>query len=146
VNSYTSKWRKKNNEYYKQYRKEHYKKNSDKIHLYDKKRNPLRHLKLKTEIMEAYGGPACMWCGDEDIISLTIDHINNDGARHRREIKSKTIYKWLKKNNFPAGFQVLCCNCNHCKQYNHGILPPWRKDINRKPKILMFSLSEYARK
>lgn len=57
---------------------------------------------------------------------LTIDHIDNDGGKHRREIKSLYIYPWIKKNNFPAGFQVLCFSCNHGKQLNGGTrCPAW---------------------
>ena len=33
------------------------------------------------------------------------------------------IYIWLKNNNFPEGFQVLCFNCNCGKARNKGICP-----------------------
>lgn len=47
------------------------------------------------------------------------------GARHLKSIKNIGfgIYDWLIKNNFPSGFQVLCCNCNYGKNSNHGICP-----------------------
>jgi hypothetical protein len=51
---------------------------------------------------------------------LTIDHIENNGAEHRRQQrngqnKGHDIYAWLRKNNYPEGFQVLCYNCNCAK-------------------------------
>lgn len=53
---------------------------------------------------------------------LTIDHVNNDGAKHRREVIGVKggIYRWLIKNGFPEGFQVLCWNCNCAKEKYGG--------------------------
>jgi hypothetical protein len=49
-----------------------------------------------------------------------IRHINNDGAAHRKKINGHNhggvdMGSWLKRNNYPEGFQVLCVNCNHAK-------------------------------
>lgn len=77
---------------------------------------------IRAEIVEAYGSE-CACCGESEARFLTIDHINNDGAKHRREIGA-AIYLWLKKNGFPKnGFQLLCCNCNFGRQFNGGICP-----------------------
>jgi hypothetical protein len=59
-------------------------------------------------------------CPVTDIDMLTIDHINNDGADHRRGIHGGNkaghgTYRWLIKNDFPPGFQVLCFNHNFKK-------------------------------
>jgi len=57
---------------------------------------------------------------------LSIDHINNDGHKHRRENNIRTgeqMYRWLAKNNFPPGFQVLCMNCQWGKRNNNGVCP-----------------------
>lgn len=75
--------------------------------------------------IQHYGGK-CQYCGEIEEIFLTIDHINNDGAKHRLEVnKSKragsTTYAWLRRNNYPDGFQVLCYNCN-CTKTTHGEL------------------------
>lgn len=80
---------------------------------------------LKIEVMEAYGGVFCACCGDDILSGLTIDHINNDGAEHRREIFGGTrgggqMYSWLKQQGFPDGFQVLCYTCNLSKHRNGG--------------------------
>jgi len=65
-------------------------------------------------------GIGCAYCGENLEAFLTIDHINNDGAKHRKELVGKScggvdIGSWLRKNSYPKGFQVLCVNCNHAK-------------------------------
>jgi hypothetical protein len=72
---------------------------------------------LKAETMQAYGGK-CTCCGETILDFLTIDHIENDGAKKRKEEKcglGGTLYRWLKRNNYPKDFQVLCFNCNFSK-------------------------------
>jgi hypothetical protein len=78
--------------------------------------------KRKDEVYNAYGGYICKCCGETDAIFLTIDHVNNDGYLHRKQFKTD-IYSWLRTNGYPAGFQVLCWNCNRAKHYNDGICP-----------------------
>lgn len=74
-----------------------------------------RHLKLKLRVMAAYGG-LCACCGDTFVGRLTIDHVNNDGAVHRRTLKSQaSMYQHLVNEGFPSGFQVLCASCNLAK-------------------------------
>lgn len=71
--------------------------------------------KLKAEVVSAYGG-ACACCGERTPEFLAVDHIHNDGAAHRREVKSGSLYGWLKRNGFPKDrFQLLCHNCNAAK-------------------------------
>jgi hypothetical protein len=49
---------------------------------------------------------------------LAIDHIDGGGEKHRRTISDGkrlcglSFYLWLKRNNWPSGFRVLCHNCN----------------------------------
>lgn len=90
---------------------------------------------LKDEVFAAYGGPKCACCGEDTPKFLTLDHINNDGNVHRREIGrgsnrvgSCLLFKNLKDNNFPPGFQVLCYNCNMGKARNGGICPHKEKE------------------
>lgn len=73
---------------------------------------------LKNKIIENYGGK-CKCCGESNIAFLSIDHINNDGAKHRKKIgKGASFYFWLKRNNYPKNnFQVLCYNCNCAKGF-----------------------------
>ncbi len=70
----------------------------------------------------AYGGAICRCCGEEELAFLAIDHIEENGAVHRREVHgSRALYTWLIKNKFPPGFQILCHNCNYAK--SHGGCP-----------------------
>jgi hypothetical protein len=70
--------------------------------------------KLRDDVFNAYGGPKCKCCREEHIEFLTIDHIDGGGAEHRRKIGKATqqVYLYLRRNNYPSGFQVLCMNCN----------------------------------
>ena len=89
---------------------------------------------VKLAAFNKYGGVICKCCGETEPLLLTIDHINEDGASHRRAIFGYTekrkgrgtggnMYRWLKSHNYPEGFQVLCFNCNAGKHLNHGICP-----------------------
>lgn len=66
----------------------------------------------KETVIKHYGGE-CECCGETDHDILTVDHINGDGAEHRKEVPASQIHSWLIKNNFPPGFRLLCFNCNH---------------------------------
>ena len=82
-----------------------------------------KNRELKLEVYEAYGGATCKCCKETTECFLTIDHINNDGAEHRKQIGRTSILRWLKQNNYPDGFQVLCFNCNLGRRLNGGICP-----------------------
>lgn len=86
-----------------------------------------RAFQLKLATFDAYGGCICKCCEETEPMFLTIDHINEDGAAHRQSLGGKHMagkhfYNWLKKNNYPPGFQVLCFNCNFAKGH-FGICP-----------------------
>lgn len=74
-------------------------------------------------ILKYSPGGVCQCCGESDRRLLTIDHVNNDGAEHRKTVSSAHLVGWLRKNNFPEGFQVLCFNCNMGKSANGGVCP-----------------------
>lgn len=72
---------------------------------------------LKQEVLDNYG-KCCVFCKESEPLFLTIDHVEDNGAEHRRQEQITTgsnTYRWLKKNNFPEGFQVTCFNCNAAK-------------------------------
>ena len=80
---------------------------------YQKKYEYRRNLKFAA--MDAYGGRVCAGCGFDDAEVLEIDHVDGNGAAHRRELNCSAghqFYQWLKKQNFPPGFRVLCPTCN----------------------------------
>lgn len=72
-----------------------------------------------------YGGPEpkCACCLESIERFLTFDHINNDGAKHRRENAYSDLAVWLRGNGWPDGYQVLCYNCNLGRAHNGGICP-----------------------
>jgi len=72
-----------------------------------------RHRKLKRDIIRVYGG-RCACCREQELIFLTIDHVAGGGNQHRKKLKvggGSKFYYWLRSNNYPLGFQVLCMNC-----------------------------------
>lgn len=82
-----------------------------------------RRNKIKNNVFEYYGNK-CKCCGETRRTFLTIDHINDDGASHRKIVKMKTgikltgihMYKWLCNNAFPKEYQILCWNCQYGKR------------------------------
>lgn len=93
-----------------------------------RKKNPVRHLdtvkryqkRVRDAVFAAYG-EVCVCCGETAREFLSIDHINGDGAAHRRELAkgrkggsgSINLYVFLKKSGFPKdNFRILCMNCN----------------------------------
>ena len=93
------------------------KNNRDKINQYN--------LLLKHTVIEKYGGK-CSCCGENQILFLTIDHINNDGNVERDNMKNYntlSFYMKLKREEIRDDIQVLCFNCNLGKSINNGICP-----------------------
>ena len=71
------------------------------------------HAKLKLKVLATYGGAVCIGCGETEICTLQVDHVAGGGNKHAKEIGGRgKMYKWLRDNNFPSGFRILCANCN----------------------------------
>lgn len=83
--------------------------------------------RIKVKAIEHYsqGTMACACCGEDELDFLCFDHVDNDGADHRRT-NSTPIYLYLHSRGFPAGYQILCYNCNCAKGF-FGICPHERK-------------------
>ena len=81
--------------------------------------------RAKDEVFAAYGGYKCSCCEEDIPEFLTLDHVNGDGAEHRRKIRQdgRGFYNWIIRNKFPPIFQVLCYNCNCGRQRNGGVCP-----------------------
>ncbi len=79
----------------------------------------------KVIVAEHYGG-RCEMCGIDDPEVMTVDHIWDDGAKHREEVPASSINQWLISNDFPPGFRLLCFNCNHKvhQAYREAGVPP----------------------
>lgn len=79
---------------------------------YSKKRKQHRD-QLRAKALEYYGG-ICNCCRESEPVFLAIDHLDGSGGSHRKLI-SNHIFRWLKNNDYPTGFQILCHNCNWAK-------------------------------
>lgn len=126
----------------KAYYKDYYQKKRDELkqkalaNYYANKSNPeyiekrrIRDNKESREIRKIcliyYGGnpPKCSCCGESIFDFLTIDHIQGNGTSHRKKVGRGTqFFYWLKRNNFPEGYKVLCYNCN-CAKGHLGFCP-----------------------
>lgn len=66
---------------------------------------------LRLLVITHYGGH-CQCCGESRLEFLAIDHIAGGGNKHLAVIGRGNLYRWLRDNDFPEGFRVLCHNCN----------------------------------
>lgn len=83
----------------------------------------LLHKQNRAIVIERMGG-MCECCGETETAFMEVDHINDDGKQQRLKHPGQaTIYWWLVKHNFPAGFRLLCSNCNRGRWRNGGICP-----------------------
>jgi hypothetical protein len=104
--------------------------------------------KMREEVIKGYGG-VCVWCGERDPRALEIDHVNNDGAKERKEINKRLtygrgLYGRLISAEFPPQYQLLCCSCNRVKCLYGGVLPKERFMLNGVVGAKIFSLSEMS--
>ena len=113
-------WKQEHKEHCQAYAKEWRKRNVNSQRLYHQR----WQTKVKTDVLGHYGSGklGCVKCGFTDIRALSIDHINGDGATHRKVIKmsGQRFYRWLKVNDYPKGYQTLCMNCQFIKAAEEG--------------------------
>ena len=75
----------------------------------------------RLDLVEAYGGK-CVECDIDDPDVLVLDHINDDGAEHRKRVGNQNVYTDLIKRGYPDEVQLLCANCNLRKERRrHGL-------------------------
>ncbi len=67
--------------------------------------------------------PSCACCGEDTLAFLTFEHIDGGGTQHRQSTGGGGFISWLRKHNYPPGFEVLCMNCNHGRRVNGGRCP-----------------------
>jgi hypothetical protein len=108
-------WKENNPDASKIWRKTYYEKHKEEI----AKRHSKQVDEIRLQVLRHYGGnkPKCACCGETIILFLSIDHINNNGNKQRKALSGSKhagtpFYRWLIKNNYPEGYQVLCMNCN----------------------------------
>ena len=76
---------------------------------------------LKNEVLGHYskGKTKCNCCGFDNPLALTMDHIQGrKDVKHRVDFQGKLLYYWLRRNDYPKDFQVLCIMCNLAKHDN----------------------------
>ena len=81
-----------------------------------------RRTAIHRAVYQHYGN-RCECCGETERVFLTIDHIDGNGAQHRRETGKMDIAYWLYMNGMPEGFRILCYNCNAGRYRNGGTCP-----------------------
>lgn len=92
-------------------------------------------LNKKLKVISHYGSE-CVCCKMDNPLILCIDHINENGSKHRQQLKQTTtvkgsgisFYRWVIKNNYPPDLQILCFNCNSAKHF-YGQCPHQLKTI-----------------
>ena len=94
----------------------------------ENKENRLKVLQYYSKHLSNSNIPCCNCCGEDSHIEfLTIDHIagkqemNTEPElkelKYTSKLSGTSLVIWIKKNNFPKGFQILCHNCNQTKGY-----------------------------
>ena len=98
--------------------KETDKKYREENHDHIKNKSKIRHSKKKKSIITHYGNgkTECVKCGYSDMRALSINHIQSNGAEHRKQIGRGSLYQWLLNHYLPDGFQTLCMNCQWIKR------------------------------
>jgi hypothetical protein len=117
----TRKWRQNNPEKVKDYRASHrtlflratqkYNTNNREKYLKGKQEH---HQRLKIEVLGHYSKNEriiCECCGEQHLEFLSLNHLKGGGNKQRKQI-GPHLYVWIKKHNYPVGFNVLCMNCN----------------------------------
>lgn len=87
-----------------------------------------KHHRNKLKVLKMYGGK-CEFCGINYYEVLTVDHIKNNGNKHRHSKRYKkygNIFRYLVDAPFrPDLYRILCYNCNSAKQ--HYNIEPGKK-------------------
>lgn len=91
----------------------------------------LHNTRLRREVLKQYASPLeCACCGESTEEFLALDHIDGGGAEKRRVRGSGyRYYAWLRRNNYPAGYRVLCHNCNQATSF--GRICPHKKYVEK---------------
>jgi len=123
----------------KEYMREYRIENKEKIRQKDRE----CHQRLKIEVLTHYGQGRlrCVRCGfDDDFHALSLDHIDGGGEEDRRKFGAGvSFFYYLRRNNYPTGFQTLCMNCQFIKAWenkefsNQSAVGYWEKPYENKP-------------
>ena len=85
---------------------------------YPEKYDALIHYTLRYDPSATEPYCRCTGCKTNVIELLVIDH-KKKRTKKEKGLAGKPLYEYLKKNNYPDGYQVLCFSCNFVKgQYD----------------------------
>ncbi len=73
-----------------------------------------RRREQRAQVMTALGSE-CQCCGETTPVFLTIDHVQNDGAKDRGLHRHLMISRIIKEGIPRERYQILCWNCNSAK-------------------------------
>ena len=105
----------------RRYRETHKESIREWYQLVGKQREARLRITIKAEVLTHYGAGkyGCVMCGESRPACLSIDHINGKGCQERKRFGVNRFgykfYLYLKKNNYPEGYQTLCMNCQFVK-------------------------------
>ena len=86
----------------------------------------LKILKHYSKLHSNSNIPCCNCCGENFHVDfLALDHIAGKRQmdlepelkklKYSSKLKGMNLHRWIIRNNFPDGFQILCTNCNFAK-------------------------------
>jgi hypothetical protein len=78
--------------------------------------------RLRAIVLQGYGA-RCACCGEDHPSFLNIDHIQRNGAEERKRFGQHSFLKYLRDNQFPSGYRILCWNCNLGREKHGGVCP-----------------------
>jgi len=73
-------------------------------------------------------GDKCNVCGELRVPTLSVDHVNGDGAAHRKTATGLKFYRDVISDD-DGRFQLLCMNCQWMKRHING--------ETKKPRLLL---------
>ena len=82
---------------------------------YPEKYDALIHYTLRYDLSATEPYCRCTGCKTNVIELLVIDH-KKKRTKEEKGLAGKPLYEYLKKNNYPDGYQVLCYSCNFVKE------------------------------
>jgi hypothetical protein len=89
-------------------------------------RRAAAHQRYRYEALAHYSAtpePSCSCCGETIWMFLALDHIDGGGHEQRKKLGGGGFWAWLRNNDYPPGFRVLCHNCNYGRHLNGGACP-----------------------
>jgi hypothetical protein len=84
-----------------------------------------KNRELRIFVLSHYSPPTprCRCCGEAVYEFLHLHHKDGGGGKHREKVgRGANFYKWIIKNDFPLGYEVLCANCDEAEGH-YGICP-----------------------